>query len=347
MDVPTTGRIDCRTAVKTENDFKIACPRHPVPGAGHGIPIMPTVTLDDLSRQLHRFASEPAFVSAFIPRMDVSPTLHHEDSGECARALSTAYRRMGLVKAIRLETAGIIREVTHGDLCQDELVQTYAQQAIGILNAHRVGHLPQTDRDLLTMVAALATSVYSFWTPTIHASGCDGMSHFEVKRQLVSTSWISWWEVRDHAPVIIGKTGGPRSVRTPLLQFLIHMRLRSLDPKTADEQWLRIRSIGCNVTWEDLVCSDNVQRQKFERWMRGAIAIPHGFLSDRRRNLHCIERLSNHDHLHFATLRTIQLLWGLCAKRMPKRHDLLARVFAGVMSIPYEGRLLPSPSARS
>lgn len=309
--------------------------------------MMPAFTLDDLSRQLHRFESEPSFVSAFIPRMDVSPAVHHEDSGDIARSLSTTYRRMGSLKAIQRQTAGIIREVTHGDLQQDALVQEYAQQAIGILNARPVGDLTEADRNLLTMVAALATSVYSFWMPTIHASDCDGMTHLEVKRQLTSTSWISWWDVRDYVPVVIGKTGGPRSVRTPLLQFLIHRRLRSIDPKTADEQWLRIRSIGCNVTWEDLVCNDIVQRQQFEKWMRGAIAIPHGFLNDRQRNLHCIEPLSHHDHLHFATLRTIQLLWGLCAKRMPKHHDLLARVFGGVMSIPYEGRLLQSPNARS
>lgn len=311
--------------------------------------MMPAVTLDDLSRQLHRFESEPAFVSAFIPRMDVSPARHHEDAGEMARSLSTAYRRMGSMKVIRRQTAGIIREVTHGDLHQDELVQAYAQQAISTLNAHWVGALTEADRDLLTMVAALATSIYSFWTPTIHASGYDGMTHLEVKRRLASTSWTSWWEVRDYAPVILGKTGGPRSVRTPLLQFLIHMRLRSLDPKTADERWREIRSIGCNVTWTDLVCGDIVQRQQFERWVRGAIAIPQGFLSDTQRNPHAIEieQLSHRDHRHFATLRTIQLLWGLCAKRMPKHHDLLARVFASVMSIPYVGRLLPSPSVRS
>jgi hypothetical protein len=219
-------------------------------------------------------------------------------------------------------------------------VKAYASKAIKVLNQCAVGSSSATIRDVLTMVAALATATYSFWTPTIKTTGFEGMSHLQVKERLSSTAWASWWDVRDCAPVVIGKTGGPRSVRTPLHQFLLHMRLRSIDPRVSEERWQQIRHLSPNVVWSDLVCKETVTRQQFERWMRGAISIPQAFLDDEHLNPCCLDDLTNQDRLRFSTLRTIQLLWGLCAQQMPKHHDLLARVFAGLMEIPYVGRLV-------
>lgn len=305
------------------------------------------VILDEVRCQLQRFALDSRFLKAFIPRIDCD-SRSTPDTGETAKSLSARYLRMGSMKALRRHSAEVIRDVTNGDIDHDELVQAYAQRAVAVLNEHLVGAVPMEMRDLLTMVAALATAIYSFWTPTIKVSGCEGMTHLQVKQRLSSTSWISWYEVREYAPVIIGKTGGPRSIRTPLHQFLIHLRLRSVNPTTADEAWKEIRTISHDARWgitdeehwSDLVNTESVSRQKCQRWMRGAVAIPHTFIVDEKCNPHCVESLTREDRLRFSTIRTIQLLWGICANRMPQHHDLLAHVFSEIISIPYEGRLI-------
>ncbi len=297
------------------------------------------VTIDDLRAGLQCLASDPMLRKPFKwSKEDLTGKIRsgmrrHGDSK------STEYIRLGSLKSINHEMAGISYDVVSTDLEQDDLIRQYADEALAVLNRYEVGALEAEARHRLAIIAAAALSNYSRSTPTIHVSGCPDRSYFSFKRTPTS-SWDSWWSVRDYAPVIIGSTSGPRAVRSPLEQFLLRWLLLQRDSKSGSSQWCQVRSLSYDVTWSDFANPTQVSKQVFERWLRGEIAIPDDFLINPALNAQNANHAWLSDRRHLITIKAIQFYWRFGAVVLARRHDLLAEVFKGLMSIPYVGHIV-------